>query len=158
MNCDLCGAENASFVILVEGTKMRACEKCSKFGKVLQKPVYIPKAGPKGVQRTMSDRSLVKEKGEPGLRVVPGFGSMIKKKREHLNLNQEDFAKMLNIKLSMLHQIEGEHLTPNIETAKMIEKRLGIKITEQDNDETVSVEKKKDGPLTIGDVFVKNDK
>jgi uncharacterized protein (TIGR00270 family) len=77
-----------------------------------------------------------------------------------MNMNQEDFAKKLNLRLSMLHQIESEHFKPDVETAKRLEHALHINIIEEISNE--DLEKKpqihpnnqlKSNSFTLGDMI-----
>jgi uncharacterized protein (TIGR00270 family) len=154
MNCDMCGAPDANYVILVEGTQMNVCEGCSEFGEIVKKPVLSRQY--KGKHDTIKPRVPLPRAPEILEKIIAGYGTIIKKKREALELKQEDFAKMLNIKESMLHQIESERFKPNIETAKQIEKKLGIKITEfEREEERADYSENKNATLTIGDVMIK---
>lgn len=150
----MCGAPDANYVVLVEGTQMNVCENCSRFGEIVKKPAttYYKKGKPQ------ESRPKIQRPKEPELleRIIDGYGTLIKKKREQLELKQEDFAKLLNIKESMLHQIESERFKPNIDMAKQIEKRLGIKIVEiEKDDDKTEYGNFKNGSLTIGDVMIK---
>ncbi|MEM4259611.1 MAG: multiprotein bridging factor aMBF1 [Candidatus Woesearchaeota archaeon] len=153
MNCEMCGATNAGYIILVEGVRMTVCEECSKFGEIVKKPV-VPKEKEK--KESNIQRALRPKPTDLIEKLIPDYGNIIKKKREQLGLKQEDFAKMLNIKESVLHKIESERFKPDIEMAKHIEKRLKIKIVEiEKDDEKVEYGNFKNGTLTIGDVMIK---
>ena len=123
--CELCGKKEAKFSCEIEGTIMIVCEDCSKFGKV------------KGKAKT---QIIVKETKKPEIKepvyvFLPGFGATIKKAREKLGLKQEEFAKKLNLRESLLHQIESEHFKPDIVTAKRLERSLHVKIVEEIKEE-----------------------
>jgi uncharacterized protein (TIGR00270 family) len=148
--CELCGKKDAKFSCEIEGTMMKVCEDCSKFGKV------------KGKSQT---RIVITEKKKPEVKesiyiFLPGFGALIKGARERLGLKQEEFAKKLNLRESLLHQMESEHFKPDVETAKRLEKALHIKIMEEVKDEEdngKSSNTKKSEGLTFGDMMkIKN--
>jgi uncharacterized protein (TIGR00270 family) len=149
VSCELCGSKDARFDAEIEGTMMHVCEGCARFGKV---------------KHSSKAKILVEEKKtapqEPVYLFIQGYGSIIKKSRERLGLKQEEFGKRLNIKESMLHQLESEHFKPDIELAHRLEKELHIKIVEeikpgpQDGSEASgSTGKKNAGTLTLGDMI-----
>ncbi|MFA5797145.1 MAG: multiprotein bridging factor aMBF1 [Candidatus Woesearchaeota archaeon] len=148
--CELCGSKEAQFKTAIEGTLMHVCSDCSKYGVV---------------KSNTNVRVVVKEvrkpqKSEPLYSFIPGYGSKVKTAREKLGLKQEEMAKRLNEKESLLHNIESEHLQPSIATAKKIERELHIKIVEEVKEEespassTPQKNTQRTGDVTLGD-FIK---
>lgn len=123
MNCELCGQKPAVYDSEIEGTTMKVCIDCSRFGSN---------------KRKSNVKIIVKEKRldekEPIYLFVQGYGAMVKKAREKLGLKQEEMAKKLNERESFLHQIESEHLKPSIDIARKLERELRIKILEEIKD------------------------
>ena len=75
--------------------------------------------------------------------------------RESMQLTQEDFAKQLNERVTVLQKIESGITKPTLDLARKLESILHIKIIEEKKEETVLLEEtKKSGFFTIGD-FVK---
>ena len=139
MQCELCGRKEAGFSALIEGVELQVCESCAKHGQILKKPVF---AGSK------------KEEIElPEIAIVDNFAEIIKKKRESIGLNQEDFAKKVNQKLSLMQNIESGHIRPTLEVAKKLEKILGIKLLKVMKPEKITLGKKSEQGLTIGDLI-----
>jgi len=68
---------------------------------------------------------------EPEYIFVQGYGQMVKNARERQGLKQEDFAKKINEHKSLIHQVESEHIKPNIIFARKLEKALHIKIVDE---------------------------
>ncbi len=56
------------------------------------------------------------------------LGDKIKQLRKNKNINQKEFAEILNIPVSTLANYENNHRQPNIETLKKISKYLDIPI------------------------------
>ena len=54
----------------------------------------------------------------------------IRNKRDELGLKQEDFAKMLNEKESIIHKLETGEFKPSLKLAKKLEKKFGLKLIE----------------------------
>jgi Predicted transcription factor, homolog of eukaryotic MBF1 len=48
-----------------------------------------------------------------------------------MNLSQEDFAKKLQEKKNLIAKIEREEIKPDLQTARKIEKMLGVKLLEK---------------------------
>ncbi|MFA6073004.1 MAG: multiprotein bridging factor aMBF1 [Candidatus Woesearchaeota archaeon] len=160
MNCDLCGKPGRLFKSEVEGARVNACESCSKHGKVFHE---IKQETPKVVAREEKKIREIREKKE-GAKEVPiiqlivkDYASKIKNARERKKLKQEDFAKSISEKESVIHQLESGHMEPNIELAEKLEKALGIKLIEEYKENPDELKKDKlprsNGPLTIGDMI-----
>src|SRR3989338_5048099 len=100
----MCGKECALFKSMVEGSEMNVCSQCSKFGKVVSQ-IKEPLTGKKQAKleiKMHSNQELI-------LSVVLNYSEIIKSKRGQLGLNQEDFAKQLNEKISVIHKMETGH-------------------------------------------------
>ncbi len=158
-SCELCGRNPSLYDCEVEGTMMKVCQDCSRFGSV---------KGKSNVKIVFQDmkRPVVKE---TEYAFVQGYGLIVKNAREKLGLKQEDFAKKINEHKSLIHQVESEHIKPNTDLAKKLERALHIKIVEEVKsgpdveEESHPMKPKKDskdntfraksGPLTLGDLM-----
>ena len=145
MNCELCGSKPAVYDSEIEGTWMKVCQDCSKFGKT-KKPSVV--------------KMVIKEKRpeivEPEFILVKGYGSMVKRAREKLGLKQEEMAKRLNERESLLHQIESEHFKPGVILARKLERELRIKILDEVKESDEGIAPNKDGgSFTLGDMMKK---
>ena len=148
----MCGKEGALFKAMVEGSEMNVCSQCSKFGKVVSQ-IKEPLTGKKQAKLEIKMHS----NPELILSVVLNYSEIIKSKRGQLGLNQEDFAKQLNEKISVIHKMETGHFKPNLELARKLEKLLKIKLIEQIELKEEKIEKIKSDSFTIGDfIKVKN--
>jgi len=152
MPCDMCGkgvGDSDLFFTKVEGTMLRLCKGCCKYGKVLKKvrPQVIPREQPKF--------AVVKSEDQIEEMIVEDYANKIKFAREGKGIKQEDFAKQINEKESLIHNIETGHMEPNIKLAKKIEKKLGIKLVEEVELRAHESPKssKKFENLTIGDLI-----
>jgi putative transcription factor len=146
--CDMCGKETELFLTDVEGTNLNVCGDCSKFGKITRK-----------INSTQSIRTRGNQYGnipaeeETTTIIISGFGNIIKNAREKHGLKQDDFAKKINEKTSLIHGLESEHHEPSMRTATKIEKFLNIKLIEKVKLEKSNLEHKKSGAMTIGDMI-----
>ena len=143
MNCELCGLKSAALNADIEGTMMNVCRDCSRFGTV-QKSVRI----------VVKPDKLQAE--EPILILVSEFGSIVKRAREKLGLRQDEMAKRLNERESLLHQIESEHFKPNISLARKLERELKIKLLEEAQDSKQDQPKPRNTARTFGDLMKSN--
>ncbi len=141
--CDICGKEAYLLTALIEGSELSVCDECSVYGKVLKRPKPIFKEDKKVEEERMVD-------------FVSGYGELVKRGREKLGLNQQEFAKRINERETIIQKIETEKIKPTIELARRLERFLGIKMIEELKKEDVKKEKRKEaGPFTFGD-FIKS--
>ncbi len=145
-NCELCGKDTELFRSDIEGTILNVCKDCSSFGKILS-PIK------KAELRTIKKEISLPAELEMTEAIVPNFSELVKQAREKRNLKQEDFAKMLNEKASIIHKIETGTLEPPIPLAKKLEKMLGIKLITQVKEELLQQSKAKTDQVTIGDLI-----
>ncbi len=143
MNCDMCGKEENFVRSIIEGSELNVCTKCAKYGKVLgniaRKP-FVPKM----------DKSRTKE----AITIInPHYATLIKQKREQLGLKQEDLAKALSEKESVVQKTESGAIPP-MELARKFESFLKIKLIEEYREEVDTSQKNKTAELTLGD-FIK---
>ena len=147
INCDMCGKESKLFKTDVEGSALNLCSECAKFGKVIS-VVRGEKKEPKKKIEIIEPKE-----SETILVVVSDYGDIIKKKREELGVNQEEFAKKLSEKASLIHKLEINQFEPSIKLCRKIEKLLHVKLIEQQELESIGLEKSKGEHLTIGDLI-----
>lgn len=145
--CDMCGSPGKLFKTIVESTELSVCQECSRFGKVV------------GVIEQSTARTAAKaESEEPETEVmellVEDYAEKIRKKRESLGLNQEEFAKKLNEKESLIQKIESGHFEPSIGLAKRIGKVLQLRLVEEYEEKHTNQKGSKTDAFTIGD-FIK---
>ena len=90
-------------------------------------------------------------KDEMSLQLIENFSTVIKQKREKLQLKQEDLAKQINEKVSIIHKVETGHFEPNMDLARKFEKFLKIKLIEQTTLAAISLGKSAVESYTLGD-------
>ncbi|MBW2976312.1 multiprotein bridging factor aMBF1 [Candidatus Woesearchaeota archaeon] len=152
MVCDMCGSEGRLYKAVIEGAKLNVCTECSKFGKVtgIVKQEEPPKAKPKS--------GWANESREPQKEVIEivsaDYAEKIRKKREQLGLKQEEFAKKISEKESLIQKIESGHFEPSISLAKKIGNFLKIKLVEEHEETHERRKETKADTFTIGD-FIK---
>ncbi len=145
MQCEVCGKDAELFTAVVEGTQLRVCTPCGRFGKILSRvtpPVLTKK------QQTVHREPLQIEA------IVSDYAHHIRSAREKRELTQQDFAKLIMIKESLLHKIETGQFEPPLDLARRLEKTLHLKLVEIREETSASLQKD-DRPtgLTIGDIL-----
>ena len=146
MGCELCGSTGVLSNSIIEGVILKVCDRCSKHGKVIaltESLIESKVKNSKKIFRNLSE-SLISLKGQ--------YGILIKNARIKLNLSQEELARKILIKESLLRGIENNKIEPSLALVKKLESFLSIRITEDINmDKPIKLEKKS-GSFTIGDL------
>ncbi len=138
MNCELCGASSSLARVQVEGVLLNVCPKCAGFGKAV--PQQRPQQRP------------VKAREEKIPLILPEYSAIIRQKREQLGLNQEDFAKKIGEKASLLHKIEVGEVQLGVDLAKRLERMFGIRLFDESDYSGEKPAKAKSEGLTLGDM------
>jgi len=141
MGCDVCGKDEPLSEALVEGSRLRVCKNCGRFGKVLSTPQPLKK------------QQSFQKKEEVLIDVVVDYAKKIRDTREKLGLTQKEFAKKINEKETIVSKIENGTLKPSLDLAKKLEHELKIKLLEEVKEEAYTKEKNKSATLTIGDIL-----
>ena len=141
--CDMCGKSDASFLAIVEKVELTVCERCSKFGKVLAKP--------KEMQPRSHGHAQKREEPELLEFVVEDASSKIKAKREQLKMTQQEFAKLVNEKESLIHHLEGNASHIPLDLAKKLERMLHLQLVEKTKEAIIQKSAKKQEAFTLGD-------
>lgn len=152
MQCDMCGKETGLIHALIEGSELDVCETCIKFGKPMPRPrkiEIVPRLAPKSLPRPV----LKSNSPQYYLAVADNYADIIRQKRDSLGLKQEDLAKLINEKSSLLQKVESNHFKPNLPLARKLESFLKIKLIEQKEEEDVKADNRKSDGMTIGDLI-----
>ena len=143
MECEICGAEGAGYIILVEGAKLTVCSDCSGSGKLIRAP--LP-------ERSSTDAPVRAMRLE--MEVVDGFGAIIAGARKKMGLPLEVLAERINEKHSFLERVEHEKTLPDEKLAHKLEKELGIKLLQEVSSGTAVNAKDRQGKgMTLGDIL-----
>ncbi len=143
MQCELCGKSTELFTAMVEGTQLRVCAGCGKFGNVLRKVPLVP-----------AHRPAVRRETGPVEQIVSDYAQRIRAAREKQGLTQQDFAKHITLKESLVHKMETGQFEPPLDLARKLEKLLHITLVELyvASDTLATKEEPRPG-LTIGDIL-----
>jgi putative transcription factor len=161
MLCELCGREYPTLrSTKVEGSVLMVCGACARFGEgvaVQQREGDSSAAAPLVErlalrEKRMQEKDIYESAG--GEMLVEDFPQRIKRKRESLGMSQDDLAKKLNERRSIIQKLETGDMTPDDKLAKKLEGALGIKLKEKVAPSGVSqVKKSESRGLTLGDLI-----
>ena len=160
MECEVCGGPEGPFLVLIEGAKLHACERCARMGKIISAP-REPSAGNKtagfsssspGSSSRGSSSSFASQ--SPEWELVDDFGGIIREARLRMKLPLAVLAERLAEKESFLERVEGGKTHPCVELARHLEKELNVKLLEQSEGTLSAVldSKHASGERTLGDV------
>ena len=143
----MCGSEGRLYKTIIEDAELSVCNECNKFGKVIGV-----------IEQKVNDMPSKDKNEEPKIKimdmVIQDYAEKIRKKRESLGLKQEEFAKKINEKGSLIQKIESGHFEPSIGLAKKIANFLKIRLVEEYGEKHEKQAHSKTDSFTIGD-FIK---
>jgi putative transcription factor len=150
MQCEMCGRETAVVRASIEGTEMNVCNECAQFGARLSAPVRPMPAPvsrpPRPQPRSRAVETVVEM-------VAEDCAEKVKSARERLGLKQEDFAKRIQEKESVVHNIESGRFKPPLELARKLERFLKIQLVEKYEEKGEPTSKTSREGMTIGDLL-----
>ncbi len=148
MNCEMCGADvDSPITVKVEGIEMKVCRKCAKYGVTIYKAgngaaVAHDEGGGRVRESERGVEERLKKKGgrSEGARrdifdkmvydLAENYGERIRGARESMGLTQEELAKRINERRSVLAKLETGDMRPDEKIAKKLEKILSIDLKE----------------------------
>ena len=170
----MCGAETASpKTIKVEGAELDVCDNCADFGtevKTQQSSSTSTKystSSSSGNSNTSTgssgssggSRSRRKDMFDDMEEIAQDYDDRIRNARESTGLSQEDLAKDLNEKASLIRKLEHGDILPSDSVQKKLEKKLDISLTvgSAGADDEEWSGGSSTGSYTLGDVVKRKD-
>ena len=176
VQCEMCGAETASpKTIKVEGAELQVCDNCSQFGTEVRDQTSSSSGSTKystssssggssdsggksgssgGKKKRRRRRDMFDEMDE----LAADYDQRIRAAREAAGISQEDLAKKLNEKASLIRKIEHGDVLPSDSVQKKLESELDIALTESAGGEDEEWEGGESGSgLTLGDMVKRKD-
>lgn len=150
MNCEICGREikGKGFKIVVEGSEVMVCSFCRQYGTEKKPSV----ASQPGARRVVLKKKRTSTKIEFTEELVEDFHVIVRREREKRGWSQEQLAKKIQEKESLIKKIENAEITPEPEVVEKLEKLFNIKLREQVPE--IKIEKSKSLVPTLGDIVV----
>ena len=155
MNCDICGKEivGPAFKVKVEGAKMLVCRSCQRLGKPYQEDPVLQQPRPGIIRLTRTPiRTTELPKEIQELDVAENFAGIIRKRRMKLGMSQEDLAKRVKEKLSVIQKIETGKIAPDTQLCRELQHELKIKLLVP-RKETPPPKMTALGEVTLGDII-----
>ena len=127
--CEICGAEikkGHARYIRIGTSKLRVCEACARYGTAVVEPEKKENSPSLLARRRdlyQMERDIEIEELDMDVD-MEDYGRKVKEAREKAGLKQEELARMINEKHSLLRKIENETITPTEEVRMKIERVL----------------------------------
>jgi len=132
LNCDICGREisGQAFKVKVEGAKLLVCSRCQRLGKpyVEEPPVGRPLSRGISAPRAVQRRAPELPRGMDETDIAEDCADRVRRQRMKLGLSQEELAKRVKEKLSLIQKIETGKMTPDSKLCRALEHELKIKL------------------------------
>jgi putative transcription factor len=154
----MCGFQSENLrKAIVEGTFLQLCDKCIKFGEVVELKNPPKELVEKRLAITRTSRyasgQLAGFKGDEEV-VVRNYAELVRRERERMGKTQEDVAKDLAEKVSVIQKIESGSIEPELKLAKKIEQYFKLSLIRKlEVSEEDLQELSKGSSLTIGDLI-----
>ncbi len=150
MNCEICGKEikGKGFRVVVEGSEVTVCASCKQFG--VEKPATVSQPG---VRKVVLRRRKPQTKIEFTEELLENYHLIIRREREKRGWSQEQLAKKIQEKESLIKKIENAEITPEPEVVEKLERLFGLKLREKVPEVKVDFKKMNMTP-TLGDIVV----
>jgi len=159
MNCDICGREivGQPFRVMVEGAKMLVCRHCQKLGEPYKEAPVPPRSVtaarlvplPPGVLPRKAPE-LPREMGEFDL--AEDIAERVRKYRAKLGISQDELAKLVKEKLSVIQKIETGKMTPDTKLCRELEHVLRVKLLVPHAEAEALPKTKAPASVTLGDI------
>ncbi len=152
MECEICGKEirYKPFRIVVEGTELNVCGECRDYGVE-----EISTSAQHGITRVVRRDKKQKTVSKPIVfteELVEGFNEIIRNERQKRGWSQEELARKIQEKESLIRKIENAEITPEPEVIEKLERLFDIKLREKIQEVKPNPQKKL--VPTLGDVVV----
>lgn len=179
VQCEMCGAETSSpSTIKVEGAELDVCDGCTDFGTEVRtqetsttstKYSTTSSSGQSSGTSSGSGRSSGTGRSGGGRRpgsdmfddveeLAADYDGRIRRARESAGLSQDDLAKKLNEKASLISKLEQGSTLPSDTVQKKLERELDISLTSTGGTEETEWESdSSSGSYTLGDVVKRKD-
>ncbi len=174
VQCEMCGTETGSpKTVKIEGAELEVCDDCAEFGteiKTQETSSTSTKYSTSSSSGTSSSstssaggssssgggrrRDMFDEMDE----VVQDYDDRIRDARESKGLTQEELAKQLNEKASLIRKLERGDVLPSDSIQRKLERKLGIDLSMGGSDDDAEWSGgSSTGGTTLGDVVKRKD-
>jgi putative transcription factor len=169
----MCGTESSSLTTTkVEGAELELCDECSDFGTEVRtesssssSTKYSTSSSSSSDSGTSSASGSTSSGGGSRRRdmfddmdeLVADYDERIRTAREQRGLSQEELAKKLNEKASLIRKLERGDMLPSDEVQTKLERELDISLSAGAGDEDADWSGGSSTTTTLGDVVKRKD-
>lgn len=136
--CELCGSKDANLRTKIDNAILKVCKNCVGYGQPIATVSYV------------SQRKILRKLEGEDIEVKSDLKETVRRERSKMKMTQDDLAKALGEKLSVIKRIE-EGWEPPTATLRKLEKFFGITLVEDVEEKAVESRGGKVS-LTIGDL------
>ena len=172
--CEMCGSEQPSLTaVKVEGAELQLCDECKEFGT----EVRTESSSTTSTKYSTSNSGGSESGGAGGTttggssggstrrrdmfdnmdELVADYDRRIREARESRGLSQEDLAKSLNEKASLIRKLERGDMLPSDDVRDELEGELDISLVEGDEADDAEWSGGSSTTTTLGDVVKRKD-
>ena len=176
--CEMCGSEQPSLTtVKVEGAELQLCDDCKEFGTEVRtesssstSTKYSTSSsggtgsgsgsgtsgsgsGGSGGGSSRRRRDMFDDMDE----IVADYDQRIREAREDRGLSQEDLAKSLNEKASLIRKLERGDMLPSDDVRAKLERGLEISLVEGQDADDAEWSGDSSTTTTLGDVVKRKD-
>ena len=176
--CEMCGSEQPSLTtVKVEGAELQLCDDCKEFGTEVRtessssaSTKYSTSSsggtgsgsgsgtsgsgsGGSGGGSSRRRRDMFDDMDE----IVADYDQQIREAREDRGLSQEDLAKSLNEKASLIRKLERGDMLPSDDVRAKLERGLEISLVEGQDADDAEWSGDSSTTTTLGDVVKRKD-
>ena len=171
--CEMCGAEKSSLTTTkVEGAELELCDDCKAFGTEVRqesagssgstKYSTSSSSGGSSASSSSSSSSSSSTRQRRDMfdemdTVAADYDDRIRNARERAGLSQEELAKELNEKASVIRKLERADILPSDDVQRKLERALDISLVEGRDTEDSEWSSDSPGSMTLGDVVKRNE-
>jgi len=170
VQCEMCGAETANpKTIKVEGAELQVCENCTQFGTEVRtestsstSTKYSTSSSSGSANRTTGgstggSRQRRRDMFDEMEELAADYDDRIRSAREAAGLSQEELAKQLNEKASLVRKLERGDMLPSDDVRRKLERKLDIELLEASAGDEEWEGSSREGGLTLGDMVKRKD-
>jgi len=158
LNCDICGRDivGPAFRVRVEGARMLVCSSCQHLGKPYKEETGVPvrQYTPSALRmpKTSHRRAPEFPRGMEESEVADDYSKLVLRQRMKMGLSQEELAKRVKEKLSVIQKIEIGKIAPDAKLCRELEHELRIKLLIP-RKETAVPKMAAPAEVTLGDII-----
>ncbi len=156
MLCEMCGSEvPRTEPVLIDGVELAVCSRCSRFGAARPAEAPAPQKTKVSLalerrQRRMRTKDVYEKEADV---LVPDYPARIRKARTARGLKQEELARAINEKLSVVNKLERGEMRPDDTLVAKLERALEIELRERLDAAQEAPKARATQGLTIGDLL-----